>query len=226
MTLIYLLRHAESSANRDGILAGRIPGIGLSAKGQRDSRLIAKELKALTFKRIYQSPLERCRETINPYLKEVGRRAVTLDDFVEMDYGRWSGRKLSELRREPLWKTIQSRPTKAKFPGGESFRDAARRIKRGMDEVSRSHKKGPVLVVSHGDPIKIAAQIVLGGEIDKFQKIVIDPASVTIIDWPNGTLLGLNLPISAISKAPRVGSEKNLEGRKALGGGTDGSARF
>lgn len=226
MTLIYLLRHAESSANKAGVLAGRLPNVGLSAEGERQARALAKSLQSLAINKVYQSPLQRCRETIAPYLQLVGKRASTQDAFIEMDYGSWSGKRLSDLRKESLWKTIQSHPSKVKFPKGESFLDASKRIKRGMDELSRRHSKGAVLVVSHGDPIKIAVQLALDGELDRFQRLVIDPGSITVIEWPSKTILGVNIPANSISKGFRSGSAKSLKGRKILGGGTNGKTRF
>ena len=226
MTLIYLLRHAESTANREGLLAGRLPNIGLSPLGEKQARRLAKSLQTFTFSKVYQSPLQRCRETIAPYLQLTEKRASIHHDFVEMDYGTWSGRKLSELRREALWKVIQSRPSKVSFPKGESFLGASKRIKRGMNEISRRHPEGSVLVVSHGDPIKIAVQLALVGDLDKFQRIVVDPGSITIIDWPSGTVLGVNLPASSISKFSNPDTKKSLKRRKTLGGGTNGSSRL
>jgi probable phosphoglycerate mutase len=221
MTLIYLLRHAESTANQAGVLAGRIPGIGLSKKGRQSSIRIAKALRSQNFNKIYVSPLQRCLETINPYLAISRKRAVKNELFVEMDYGKWSGRKLSDLRREKLWKLIQLKPSRVTFPDGESFNSAARRIKRGLDSIARSHPKGRVLVVSHGDPIKIAIQLALDGDLDLFQKFVIDPGSLTIIDWPSGAVLGVNLPPSSLKPVKEKGTSPSLKNRRVLGGGTN-----
>ena len=183
------------------------------------------------FTKIYFSPLQRCRETIEPFLKKSRRRAIPEPLFVEMNYGQWSGRKLSDLRREKLWRLIQSRPSRVKFPSGESFAAAERRIKRGLNKVARANPKGKVLVVSHGDPIKMAIQLALKGELDSFQRIVIDPGSVTIIDWPSGTLIASNIPAKLLATASRAKSTKRiavgkLSNRKVLGGGTNVSSRI
>ncbi|MFM1788702.1 MAG: hypothetical protein RLZZ12_51 [Actinomycetota bacterium] len=223
MTLIYLLRHAESTANQEGILAGRMTEVELSNRGKKESQRIAKSLQGMNFTKIYVSPLQRCRETISPYLSLSGRRAYVNDDFVEMDYGAWSGRRLEELRREPLWKQIQSKPSKVRFPKGESFMQAESRIRRGLNTLAKNHPKGKVLVVSHGDPIKIALQIALDGAIDNFQRFLIDPGSLTLIDWRSGNVLAVNLPISKIKKFSDSSNDKSLRKRRVLGGGTDGA---
>jgi broad specificity phosphatase PhoE len=147
-----------------------------------------------------------------------------------MNYGKWSGRKLSELRREKDWKYIQLKPSRFKFPSGESFLAAERRIKRGLNKVARANPKGKVLVVSHGDPIKIAVQLALKGDLDFFQRVVIDPGSVTIIDWPSGTLIGANIPAKSLGgrkkKQERGISKAMLHNRRVLGGGTNVSSRI
>jgi probable phosphomutase (TIGR03848 family) len=220
MALIYLLRHAESSANLAGILAGRSEGITLSKRGRAQSRALATALKAYEFRAIYSSPLERCLETIEPYASLTGKRVKLAEEFIEMDYGHWSGRKLNSLRREKLWKTIQKSPSKVRFPEGESFPELAKRIKSGMKQVSRKHPRGGVLVVSHGDPIKVAISIALGLELDHFQKLVVDPGSLTIIDWPSGTLICANVPLASKRRSDGR-AKKGLTNRKVLGGGTN-----
>lgn len=226
MTLIYLLRHAESNANVSGVLAGRMDGVALSNRGIRQSRQIAKVLKEEGFTRIYTSPLERCRQTIQPLLSITGKRAVCMDAFLEMNYGDWSGKKLVNLRKEKIWRTIQNNPTMVTFPAGESFIAASNRIKRGLNQIAKKHPKGKVLVVTHGDPIKIALQLTLAGDLDKFQKIVIDPGSVSIIDWPNGVVLGVNFPVNGLKKKTNSPDKSNVSNRRILGGGTDVAHRI
>jgi probable phosphoglycerate mutase len=118
-----------------------------------------------------------------------------------------------------------------KFPSGESFTAAEKRIKRGLNKVARANPKGKVLVVSHGDPIKMAIQLALKGDLDFFQRIVIDPGSITIIDWPSGTLLATNIPAKSLGTAsPSKSAKKSIKGklsnRRVLGGGTNVSSRF
>ena len=220
MATIYLLRHAESSANSAGILAGRLPSISLSKAGKVQSRAIVKALNNLEVTHIYSSPIQRCLETIEPFAKSSNRKVTSAPNFIEMDYGDWSGRKLSALRREKLWKSIQKRPSTVRFPNGESFQEMQARIKKGLNELAKKHKKGRILVVSHGDPIKVVIASALGMNLDDFQKLVVDPASLTIIDWPSGTLLGSNIPLLPIKKKTAK-RKAGITKRRVLGGGTN-----
>jgi probable phosphomutase (TIGR03848 family) len=221
MPLFYLLRHAESRANSEGILAGRIEGITLSKRGLEQSRELTKALKTLEIKNIYSSPLERCLETVAPFARYSGKPVKIANEFIEMEYGLWSGRKLASLRREKLWKSIQTNPSKVKFPEGESFTALSKRIRTGLNSLAKRHPRGGVLIVSHGDPIKIAISETLGLKIDDFQKIVVDPASLTIIDWPSGILLAANTPLTSRAKS-KSSRKSKLAKRRVLGGGTNG----
>ena len=220
MATIYLLRHAESSANSAGILAGRLPSISLSKAGKVQSRAIVEALNNLQVTHIYSSPIQRCLETIEPFAKSSKRKVTKAPNFIEMDYGDWSGRKLSALRGEKLWKSIQKRPSTVRFPNGESFQEMQARIKKGLNELAKKHKKGRVLVVSHGDPIKVIIASALGMNLDDFQKLVVDPASLTIIDWPSGTLLGSNIPLLPMKKKTAK-RKTGITKRRVLGGGTN-----
>ena len=187
MTVIFLLRHAHSEANGAGILAGQMSGIHLSKVGKREAKTFAKNYRHVKFDLIYISPLERCSETIAPYLAQFSKtRRPTKPiienlNFIEMDYGAWSGLKLQKLALKPLWRKIQNNPITVTFPEGESFRSLNLRIKKGLLEIGRLHKKKNILIVTHGDVIKIATAIALNMDFNDFQKIAIDPASITAI---------------------------------------------
>lgn len=215
MALIYLLRHAHSVANGAGLLAGRAVGNPLSAIGEQQSKAIARALQDEQFAAIYTSPLERCRQTVAPLLEQNRKRAIKAMQFVEMDYGDWTGRALKELRREPLWREVQRKPSSVKFPHGESFVSTQRRVRRGLAEIHARHQGKKVLVVTHGDIIKIAIQSTLGGELDRFQRIIIDPASLSIIDYKSRRVIQVN---AALTKHR---NKRSLKDRSALGGGSN-----
>lgn len=219
MTVIFLLRHAHSEANGAGILAGQIPGVHLSKIGKREAKTFAKNYRNVKFDQIYASPLERCSETIAPYLADSSRNrksakaVINSLNFVEMDYGSWSGLKLQKLALKPLWRKIQNNPITVTFPEGESFRSLNSRVKKGLLEISRLHKKKNILVVTHGDVIKIATAIALNMDFNDFQKIAIDPASITAISITGNKFRVLTVN----SKAEPVAVDGQ---RFALGGGS------
>ncbi len=184
MATIILLRHAHSSANSEGILAGRKVGISLSERGREESQDVARRLSGIEFRHIHVSPLERCSQTLEPLLKsKEGSRIQTLtleDRVIEMDYGKWSGEKLSKLAKKQLWKEIQTSPSKVTFPDGESFKAMKKRSMNLVNELLKEKGDAVHLIVSHGDVIKVIVASLLGMKLDGFQSLVIDPASITV----------------------------------------------
>ncbi len=188
MTVVLLVRHAHSQANGSGILSGRTEGVHLSPAGKKQALQLAKRLGNIPIKAVLSSPLERCEETISPWLKKITqinpKLALRSDsDLSEVDYGLWTGRKLRSLSKEPLWKVVQDSPSTVTFPEGESIASmqarAVRALQRGLD----TRGKGHIILVSHGDVIKSMIAAALNMHLDEFQRIVIDPASISILDY-------------------------------------------
>ena len=160
--------------------------------------MLAPYLSKLIINRIYSSPLTRCIQTIQPYMQLNPDLDFEIDEsFIEMDYGKWSGKKLSVLARDRRWRNVQNKPSTFTFPQGESFRSMRRRVDLALTELSK--EKGVVLIVTHGDIIKMSLASALGLPIDRFQKFVAEPASLTVInlDKNNSTVLQTNYKISA-----------------------------
>ena len=108
--------------------------------------------------------------------------------LVECGYGEWTGKSLRELSKDKLWRTVQQQPSAVRFPGGESMAEMSARAigaARAWDaRVEADH--GPDAVwaaVSHGDVIKAIVADALGLHLDSFQRIVVDPASISIIRY-------------------------------------------
>ncbi len=191
MSRIFLLRHALSVANDSGVLAGQISGIALSKAGQEQAKNLIERIGEVKFDSLRVSPMQRCQETIAPWVESPfgsGISQYLLDDqIIEMDYGTWSGKKLSKLSREKLWKDIQSRPSKVTFPGGEKFTSMQKRAFRTIEELGKAKKGSSHLIVSHGDVIKAIIAAALKMKLDDFQSLIIDPASVTVLDFDGQT---------------------------------------
>ena len=131
MARLVFLRHAHSTANDAGILSGQIPGISLSVKGRKQAEELVERIGASSFDSIRVSPMQRCEETISPWLKSHYSKAIKSyridESLIEMDYGSWSGRKLSALSREKMWREIQDRPSSVQFPDGERMKSMQKR---------------------------------------------------------------------------------------------------
>jgi probable phosphoglycerate mutase len=171
-------------ANQRGILAGRMSDVHLSKLGYGQSDDLVPKLLSLHVDQVYHSPLERCVETIAPFRKtfrQVNSRSVAvkpISALQEMNYGDWTGRSLNSLRKLRAWQHIQNRPESYKFPGGESFEDCAARVIKFIDSLPI---EGNFLLVTHGDIIRLALAHYLQMPMNHFQRIAIEPASISSI---------------------------------------------
>jgi len=190
---IYLVRHGRTTANKDGILAGRTKGVNLDSEGLKQVLNTSFVLSDVKFKKIFSSPMERCIATTEIILKNNNYKSKFLisNDLNECDYGKWQNKKLKDLRKEKLWKQVQNCPSKVTFPGGESFNNILNRFKKFIiKESSKLKKDENLLIVSHGDPIRLFIAYSLGIEMDKFQKVMIDPSSISIVDiWKKNIIV-------------------------------------
>lgn len=230
MTRIVLLRHAHSIANGKGILAGRAVGVKLSEKGLAQSIELAAQLIGISFSEIRISPMQRCSETVAPLIANLkdGKGAPKIivdDDLAEVDYGKWTGKKLTSLYRHKLWKVIQSNPSAMYFPDGEGMAQMQSRALRALHNSVVDSNNRPKILVSHGDVIKSIVASVLGTHLDNFQKIVIDPASITVLDYQNGDFKVITVNQGVGSIKGLLGAEKNSKISRALLGGGAGRDR-
>ncbi|MEI6216534.1 MAG: histidine phosphatase family protein [Actinomycetes bacterium] len=215
---IYLIRHAHSTANAAGVLAGQDRSVHLSELGSKQAELLTAVLTKMKFAKVLTSPMPRCRETISGYLKIANKSAAIAPGLNEMDYGNWSGRKLKSLSKLKLWNVIQSRPSLVRFPDGESFIEMSARA----NQVIADHRKvgAAICLVAHGDVIKAIVAAQLGLSLDHLQQFSIDPASITVIRISNSRSMLVKLnDTSHLSVLSNRSSSKSKPAGYVLGGG-------
>lgn len=188
MATLILLRHAQSTANGSGVLAGRSPGVQLAEAGQTQAAKLVARLAGVELAAVVSSPLLRCQQTIAPLTGERGIEPVIEDDLSEVDYGEWTGKAIKDLLKEPLWTVVQQHPSAAVFPGGEGLASVQARavaaVRRHDARVTAEHGDEAVwLACSHGDVIKAVLADALGTHLDSFQRIVADPCSVSVVRY-------------------------------------------
>jgi probable phosphomutase (TIGR03848 family) len=190
MATVILVRHGRTTANASGVLAGRAAGIKLDKVGREQAIRTAERLAVVPLVAVVSSPLERCRQTARAILdQQTGSPASPTErGITECDYGDWQGRKLGDLAKEDLWKIVQTQPSAAAFPGGESLATMQARsvaaIRRHDAAFEAEHGPGAVWVaVTHGDIIKSILADALGMHLDLFQRINVNPASASIVRY-------------------------------------------
>lgn len=189
MTTLVLVRHGLTTMTGP-VLAGWTPGVHLDERGRKQADAVAERLAPLPFVALVTSPLERCTDTITTIARRLPDPPKVRKDkrIAECRYGDWTGRPLKELAKEPMWKVVQAHPSAAIFPGGEGLADVqARAVGAVRDHDTRlraEHGDDAVwLACSHGDVIKSIVADALGLHLDLFQRITIDPCSVTVIRY-------------------------------------------
>lgn len=230
MTTVLLVRHGRTTANTSGVLAGWTEGVSLDDAGRAQVQALASRLAGVPLAAVVSSPLLRCRETADLLLEGRDDVARHEDERVgEVRYGDWSGRELKKLAKDPLWKVVQGHPSAMTFPGegGEAMTAmATRAVTAVRDWNSRLGDDAVYVVVSHGDVIKAVLADALGMHLDQFQRIVVDPASVSVVTYTalrpfvvrsndGGGDLGFLVPRKGRTRRRRATSSE-----PTLGGGT------
>jgi probable phosphomutase (TIGR03848 family) len=225
MTTLLLVRHGLT-AMTGPVLAGWTPGVHLDDRGKAQAEAVAERLRPLPLTAIVSSPLDRCLDTAG--IIAAGRdQEVTVEQRLgECKYGDWTGRPLKELLKEPLWKVVQAHPSAAVFPGpeGEGLADTqARAVAAVRDWNAKLGPDATWLACSHGDVIKSIAADALGMHLDLFQRITIDPCSVTVIRYESlrPFVLRLNDTGGSVESLlpPKKGRRRKQSSDAVVGGG-------
>jgi len=187
VTSVLLVRHGRTTANTAGVLAGWTEGVSLDDAGRAQVRALADRLSVVPLAAVVTSPLQRCVETTDLLLANRDGVPRHHDERVgEVRYGDWTGRELKKLAKDPLWKVVQGHPSAMTFPGegGEAMSVmATRAVTAVRDWNARLGDDAVYVVVSHGDVIKAVLADALGMHLDQFQRLVVDPASVSVVTY-------------------------------------------
>jgi probable phosphoglycerate mutase len=218
MPTLLLIRHGENNFVGKR-LAGRLPGVHLNEKGQRQAQTIADLLCKAPIKAIYSSPLERAVETAQPLAAALHLPVTQHDSLLEVNFGLWQGKTIKQLSRMKLWKVVQEHPTEMRFPEGESFVEAQQRIVDGLEEIQSAWTERDLIACfSHSDSIKLAVAHYLGMPLNAFQRLHVDTTSITALYLGKGGsyLFNLNF-VQGQSFTPPPEDEHKKKGRKPAG---------
>ena len=236
---VLLLRHGRSTSNTAHTLAGRSSGVDLDDRGREQAGALVQRIGVLPIRAIVRSPLLRCERTVAPLAAALSLDPLIDERISEVDYGSWTGRKIGELVKEPLWGVVQQHPSAAVFPDGEGLAGVQARAVAAVREHDRrlaDEHSGDVLWVActHGDVIKAVLADALGSHLDSFQRINADPASVSVIRYTtvrpfvihvNHTGSALNAALSApvaVEKSQEPSQDSDIPAGDGVVGGSTG----
>ena len=183
MPILLLIRHGENDYVKTSRLAGRLPGIHLNERGQKQAQELGEALKDVPIKAIYSSPLERAMETATAIASAHKLQIAQEPGLMDTHVGKWQGRSLKVVRLTKAWKIVQNAPSRFRFPEGESFPETQIRIANVLERVVQKHNKpGDIIAIAfHADPIKLAVSHFLGLPLDNFQRLGCDTGSLTVL---------------------------------------------
>jgi probable phosphoglycerate mutase len=206
MTTFLLIRHGVNDWVGQR-LPGWTPGLHLNAAGRAQAEALAALLRPVRLAAICASPLERAQETARPLARAKGLPVQRVRGLAEMQVGDWQGQSLRRLARTKLWPIIQHTPSLARFPGGESFPEAQARIVAALEALREKYAspKAVVACFSHADMIKLAVAHYIGLPLDSFQRLGVDPASVTALHVRDDRAFLLRLNDTRATEAARRG---------------------
>ncbi|MCC5949785.1 MAG: MSMEG_4193 family putative phosphomutase [Nitriliruptoraceae bacterium] len=183
MTTLILVRHATTAATGKR-LGGWTPKVHLDEAGIVQAESAAERLADQAVVAVYASPLERTQDTARIVARPHGLRVRTRRGLGEVDYGEWTDKPLGQLRRRKDWTVVQQTPSRMHFPGGESIRAAQARAVDTTEELAVEHRGETIVAVSHADVIKAVIAHHVGMPLDTFQRLMIAPASISVLHLP------------------------------------------
>ena len=230
MSTVLFVRHGLT-AMTGPVLAGHTPGVHLDERGRAQAEAVAARLAPVPLAAVVTSPLERCVETADAVLAGRELTASVEPRLAEVRYGDWTGKPLKELAKQPLWRVVQAHPSAAVFPGadGEALAGAQSRAVAAVREWDAriTAAAGPEVVwlaCSHGDIIKAMLADALGLHLDLFQRIVVDPCSVSVVRYTDTRPFVLRVndtggDVAALLPPKRRGRRRKPSADAAVGGG-------
>jgi probable phosphomutase (TIGR03848 family) len=196
MSTLLLIRHGENDFLKNGILIGNTPGVHLNHDGRNQAIALSNCLLGTPIHAILSSPLDRAIETATPLANALELEIHIRPALTDTNIGEWTGKKIKDLRKLPLWEQVQTKPSQFRFPGGESFVELQERLTSEVDAIAAaygSHKT--VAIFFHADPIELVLAHYLGLPLDHFQRFTVDTGSVTVlkVNKSKTQLVALNL---------------------------------
>jgi broad specificity phosphatase PhoE len=198
MALLHLLRHGQHNLG-GGVLAGRMPGVGLTERGRAEIVAASERLAEENIAALYASPLQRTRESAEIVSERLGLPIEFRDDLVELDFGEWTGTTFNAIRADPRWRPWNQHRSLARIPGGETMRAVQYRAVEAMLEIGDRHRDAACLIVSHGDVIRSALVFALGMPLDFYGRIEVVQGSLSTIRIDEG-----GIRVVSINERPRL----------------------
>ena len=162
---LYLIRHAQSTANVRHALDTKLPGPPLTDLGHEQARSLAAQLVGQPIAAVYASQAVRAQQTAVPLATERGQELQVAEGVQEVFVGDLEGRSDQEAIQRYL-ETVRpwlSGDLSGSMPGGESgeqvrarYLDAVAQLRARHEDADDAHEAA-VALFSHGGVIRLGA---------------------------------------------------------------------
>lgn len=187
---LILVRHGLTDWNQQGRLMGRTH-VELNALGRSQAEAVAAALRNDVVDAVLASPLRRAQETAEPLGRQFRLTVTTEPDLDEVFIDRWIGRTWEELRGDPDLQSYTADPLYVcdAFESAVAVRD---RVARLAERVRSTHAGKTIVLVSHGDPLRVLVSHCIAMPLGKYRSLAIANGSITRLRlFDNGAQLQL-----------------------------------
>lgn len=192
---IYVIRHGETDANKEGIMQGWLD-LPLNEFGRKLAKDTGRALKGVKFDAAITSPLSRAKETAELLLFESGNSGTPLlfdERLKEISAGEWEGKcfrpghpdaeQLGEEKRKKFFSDPFLAP---RYPGGESVYDVIARTQEFFKELVAKESYERVLVSTHGCALRAMLNYLYPNPSDFWQGHIPYNCSISILEVKGG----------------------------------------
>ena len=173
---LILVRHGVTDWNEQGRLMGR-SDVALNARGLAQAQAIGDALRAVAVHSIFASPQRRAQQTAEAIARPHQLPVRTEAALAEVWLGRWQGMTWDEVRDDPDVARYLADPayvSDALEPGAAVHERVV-----GFVEALRSDAKETLVLVSHGDPLRILLTHYLSMPLGSYRRLEVAPGSVS-----------------------------------------------
>ena len=189
MTRILLIRHGESTANREQVFSGHYD-IELEEKGKLQAKQTAEYVvRTYQIDKVYASDLKRAYETGKAVADIIGTDVVTDARLREVYGGKWEAVKFLELPQlyPEDYKTWMEDIGNVRCTGGESIKEMAQRVYDTVLEIAKENDGKTIVIATHATPIRGLQSMIQTGGTEKMQQIRwVTNASVSELEYVDG----------------------------------------
>ncbi|OFK61583.1 bifunctional RNase H/acid phosphatase [Corynebacterium sp. HMSC078A10] len=185
-TRFILLRHGQTAMSAAKQYSGRA-NPELTELGKKQALAAAQALADTHIDAVVCSPLRRCQQTAAAVVKGRELRVETVEDLIEVNFGRWEGKTFAEAdAADPELHARWLKDTSVACPGGESLRAVHRRVSAARRELQQRYAEQTVLVVSHVNPIKSFVRQALDSGPQTPNHLFLELASLSEVEFFEG----------------------------------------